>query len=169
MFIGLLWGIRFYFLFWVEGWGAFYGRGVSVSLCLLGCLCLLCACRFPLEFLPFVCPLLCILRSVDSVCSPSCTFVLSIIYDSVGYFTRFLLLFLHCCSVLVSLDVWSYLVMTRTYKPIFIYLTWCTDTGVIVTHAFIFLPASGPIVLVDSCAARCCDSELRLTVHCCVL
>ena len=34
---------------------------------------------------------------------------------------------------------------------------------------FIFLPASGPIVLVDSCAACCCDSELRLTVHCCAL
>ena len=33
----------------------------------------------------------------------------------------------------------------------------------------IFLPASGPIVLVDSCTARCCDSELRLTVHCCAL
>ena len=31
------------------------------------------------------------------------------------------------------------------------------------------LPASGPIVCVDSCAARCCDSELRLTVHCCAL
>ena len=51
----------------------------------------------------------------------------------------------------------------------FIYFTRCTDTGVIVTHAFIFLPASGPIVLIDSCAARCCDSELRLTVHYCAL
>ena len=34
---------------------------------------------------------------------------------------------------------------------------------------FIFLPASGPIVLIDLCAARCCDSELRLTVHRCAL
>ena len=37
------------------------------------------------------------------------------------------------------------------------------------SHSFIFLPAFGPIWLVDSCAARCCDSELRLTVHCCAL
>ena len=59
-------------------------------------------------------------------------------------------------------------VTIRTYTTDFIYFT-CTDTGVIVTHAFIFLPASGPIVLVDSCAARCCDSELRLTVHYCAL
>ena len=34
---------------------------------------------------------------------------------------------------------------------------------------FIFLPASGPIVRFDSCTARCCDSELRLTVHYCAL
>ena len=59
-------------------------------------------------------------------------------------------------------------VTIRTYTTDF-YLFWCTDTGVIVTHAFIFLPASGPIVLVDSCAVRCCDSELRLTVHYCAL
>ena len=45
----------------------------------------------------------------------------------------------------------------------------CTDTGVIVTHTLTLLLASGPIVLIDSCAARCCDSELRLTVHCCAL
>ena len=40
----------------------------------------------------------------------------------------------------------------------------CTDTGVIMTHTFIFLPASGPIVLVthaqltvvtQSCALLC--------------
>ena len=46
----------------------------------------------------------------------------------------------------------------------FYLLSMCTDTGVIVTHAFIFLPASGPIVLVthvqlavvtQSCAVLC--------------
>ena len=59
-------------------------------------------------------------------------------------------------------------VTIRTYTTDFIYFT-CTDTGVIVTHAFIFLPAFGHIVIVDSCAARYCDSELRLTVHYCAL
>ena len=42
----------------------------------------------------------------------------------------------------------------------------CTDTGVIITHAFIFLLASDPFVLVDSCAACCCASELCSIVHC---
>ena len=51
----------------------------------------------------------------------------------------------------------------------FLFIPTCTDTGVIATHALIFLPASGPIVLVDSHAAHCCDSELRLTVHYCAL
>ena len=51
----------------------------------------------------------------------------------------------------------------------FYYFTRFTNTGVMVTHSFIFLPAFGPICPVDSCAARCCDSELRLTVHCCAL
>ena len=48
----------------------------------------------------------------------------------------------------------------------FLFISMCTNTGVIATHAFIFLPASGPIVLVDSHAAHYCDSELRLIVHC---
>ena len=60
-------------------------------------------------------------------------------------------------------------VTISTYRLIFIYLTQYTDTGVISDSRFIFLPASGPIVLLDSCAARCCDSELRLTVHNCAL
>ena len=35
-------------------------------------------------------------------------------------------------------------VMTRTYRPIFIYLTRCTDTGVIVTHALSFYRPLAP-------------------------
>ena len=70
------------------------------------------------------------------------------------------------CAWIASLA--SRCVTIRTYTTDF-YLLRCTNTGVIMTHAFIFLPASGPIVLTDSCAARCCDSELRLTVHCCAL
>ena len=42
----------------------------------------------------------------------------------------------------------------------------CTDTGVIATHTFIFLLAFSPISLVDSCTARCCDSELHFIVYC---
>ena len=51
----------------------------------------------------------------------------------------------------------------------FLFIFTCTDTGVIMTHAFIFLPASGPIVLLtyaqltvvtQSCAL------LYITAHC---
>ena len=60
-------------------------------------------------------------------------------------------------------------VTIRTYRTRFlfiysVYWYWSHSNS-----CFIFLPASGPIVLVDSCAAHCCDSELRLTVHCCAL
>ena len=59
-------------------------------------------------------------------------------------------------------------VTIRTYRPIFIYYSvygyWSHSDS-----RFIFLPASGPIVLDDLCAARCCDSELRFTVHYCAL
>ena len=60
-------------------------------------------------------------------------------------------------------------VTIRTYRTDFylfysVYWYWSHSDS----H-FIFLPASGPIVLIDSCAARCCDSELHLTVHCCTL
>ena len=50
-----------------------------------------------------------------------------------------------------------------------LFISTCTDTGVIVTHTFIFLPASGPIILLthaqlavvtQSCAL------LYITAHC---
>ena len=60
-------------------------------------------------------------------------------------------------------------VTIRTWPTDFIYFTRCTDTGVIATHAFIFLLASGPIVMsthaqlavvTQSCAL------LYIAVHC---
>ena len=45
----------------------------------------------------------------------------------------------------------------------------CTDTGVIVTHAFIFLPASGPIVLLTHAQLAVVTQSCALlytTVHC---
>ena len=71
---------------------------------------------------------------------------------------------------LVASDLieWFLTVTIRTYRTDFYLFTWCTDTGVIVTHT-LSSTSLWPIILVDSCAARCCDSELRLTVHYCAL
>ena len=67
-----------------------------------------------------------------------------------------------------SLHTALHFVTIRTYRPILfiysVYWYWSHSDS----H-FIFLPASGPIVLIDSCAARYCDSELCLTVHYCAL
>ena len=73
-------------------------------------------------------------------------------------------------------------VTIRTYRPIFIYFTRCTDTGVTVTHALSFYRPLAPLflmtlaqltVVTQSCAllyaTAHCDSELRLTVHYCAL
>ena len=51
------------------------------------------------------------------------------------------------------------------HRLIFIYLLvyWYWSHS---DSCLIFLPASGPIVHVDSCTAHCCDSELRLAAHC---
>ena len=67
------------------------------------------------------------------------------------------------CQVVAPTVLWCY---NKSLHNWFYLFHTCTDTGVIATHAFIFLLASGPIALVDSCAAHCCDSELRLIVHC---
>ena len=57
------------------------------------------------------------------------------------------------------------IVTIRTYTTDFIYFT-CTDTGVIVTHAFIFLPASSPIVLVQLAVVTQSCALLYITAHC---
>ena len=68
-------------------------------------------------------------------------------------------------------DVWEWLwpsVTIRTYTTDF-YLFLCVlilESSCIMTHAFIFLLAFGPIRYCDSCAAHYCDSELHLIVHC---
>ena len=67
--------------------------------------------------------------------------------------------------------IWTYTasVTTRTYRPIFIYLTWCTDTGVIVTHALSFYRPLAPLfslthaqlaIVTQSCAL------LYIAAHC---
>ena len=42
----------------------------------------------------------------------------------------------------------------------------CTDTGVIVTHTFIFLLASGPIILVTHVQLAIVTQSCASTVHC---
>ena len=63
--------------------------------------------------------------------------------------------------------IWG--VTTRTYRPIFIYLTRCTDTGVIVTHDLSFFWPLAPlfllthvqlVVVTQSCAL------LYIAAHC---
>ena len=64
------------------------------------------------------------------------------------------------------------LVTIRTYRPIFIYFTRCTDTGVIVTHALLFYRPQAPLfmlthaqlaVVTQSCAL------LYIAAHCDVI
>ena len=73
---------------------------------------------------------------------------------------------LPCCHLSARFSNRS--VTIRTYRPIFIYSSVYWYWSHSDSHPTL-LPALGPITLVDSCTACCCDSELRLTVHRCAL
>ena len=68
--------------------------------------------------------------------------------------------------------VWCRCVTIRTYRPVFIYVTQCTDTGVITTHALLFYRPLAPLfllthaqlaVVTQSCAL------LYIAAHCYLL
>ena len=83
--------------------------------------------------------------------------------ESLGSISRY------CAGKLIHASLVSNLVTIRTYRPIFIYFTRCTDTGVIVTHALLFYRPQAPLfllthvqlaVVTQSCAL------LYIAVHC---
>ena len=60
-------------------------------------------------------------------------------------------------------------VTIRTYRPIFIYLTRCTDTGVIVTHALSFYRPLAPLFLLTHAQLAVVTQSCALlysTAHC---
>ena len=60
-------------------------------------------------------------------------------------------------------------VTTRTYRPIFIYLTRCTDTGVVVTHALSFYRPLAPLFLLTHAQLAVVTQSctlLYITAHC---